>query len=79
MNNKTKFWLLQIFATKIGLLGVSVILIIFFGILGNKYEWAATLMKIFWLYPIGLCLAMTVQAWIINPIREYKARKQNKK
>lgn len=77
--NKTKQWLLQIFTTKLGLLAVSVVLILVFGILGNKYEWAATVMKICWLYPIGLALVMFAYAWVINPIRDYKARKQNKK
>jgi hypothetical protein len=79
MNNKIKHWLLQIFATKIGLLAVSVFLILIFGILGNKYEWAETAMKICWLYPIGLALVMIAYAWVINPIRDYKARKNNKK
>jgi hypothetical protein len=79
MNNKMKQWLLQIFATKIGLLALSVVLIIVFGILGNKYEWAETAMMITWLYPIGLALVMFAYAWVINPIKDYKARKQNKK
>jgi formate/nitrite transporter FocA (FNT family) len=79
MKNKMKKWFLQIFATKIGLLAVSVVLIIVFGILGDKYEWAETAMMFSWLYPIGLTLVMMVYAWIINPIRDYKERKQNKK
>lgn len=77
MEDKIKHSLLQIFATKMGLLIVSFVLILIFGILGNKYEWAATVMKICWLYPIGLALVMIVYAWVINPIRDYKAK--NKK
>lgn len=78
MKENTKHWLLQIFATKIGLLAVSVVLILVFGILGNKYEWAATIMYLAWIYPIGLALVMMAYAWVINPIRDYKERKKKK-
>ena len=78
MKENTKHWLLQIFATKIGLLAVSVVLILVFGILGNKYERAATIMYLAWIYPIGLALVMMAYAWVINPIRDYKERKKKK-
>ena len=79
MKNKIKHWLLQIFATKIGLLGVSFILTIIFAILSNKYVWAETAIKLCLLYPIGLGLVMMVYGLFINPIKNYKSKKNSKK
>jgi uncharacterized membrane protein len=75
MNDKTRHWLLQIFATKIGWLVISALSAITFGILGNYYEWAAIAMYISFVYPVVLFLIMMVYAWIINPIRDYKESK----
>lgn len=75
MNDKTRHWLLQIFATKIGWLAISVLSAITFGILGNYYEWAAIAVYISFVYPVVLTLIMIVYAWFINPIREYKKNK----
>lgn len=79
MKNNVRNWLVQLFGTKIGLLLVSVVLIVIFGFLGNKYEWAGTVMKIIWLYPIGLFIYMAAYAWVINPLNDYKNRKNRKK
>lgn len=78
MNDKTRYWLLQIFATKIGWLAISLLSAITFGILGNYYEWAETAMFISFIYPVVLTLIMIVYAWIINPIRSYKDTKAMK-
>ena len=78
MKDKTRHWLLQIFATKIGWLAITLLLAIVFGILGNYYDWAAIAMYICFLYPVGLTLVMIVYAWIINPLRDYKERKKFK-
>ena len=79
MNKKTKFWLLQIFATKIGWLGLSFLTIIVFGALSNVYSWAGDVAMIAGIYPIGLALVLIAYAWVINPITEYKEKKKNKK
>ncbi len=79
MNEKTKFWLLQIFATKIGWLGISLLSMVTFGILGNFYDWAQTATLISLIYPVILTLIMIVYAFIINPINDLKERRKNKK
>lgn len=79
MTEKTKFWLLQIFATKIGWLGISLLCMVVFGILSNFYEWAETPTLISLIWPVVLTVIMTIFAFIINPIREYRKNKKNKK
>jgi uncharacterized protein YacL len=75
-NKKLEHWLVQIFATKIGWLGISILFAVIFGVLANWYDWAETAMFIAWIYPAVLTLIMIVFAWIINPIREYKKNKK---
>lgn len=69
-----KQFFLQLFATKIGWLLISIILIITFGILSNWYYWAQFALGISCIYPLGLCLVMIAYAWIINPIREWRKK-----
>lgn len=76
MENKMKTWLLQIFTTKIGWLGLTLFLSVVFGILANFYSWAETAMFICWLYPVGLTIVMIVYGWIINPIKKYMSKKK---
>ena len=76
MNDKTRHWLLQIFATKIGWLAICGLMTIIFGLLANLYDWAEIVMYISLVYPVVLTLIMIVYAWFINPIREYKANKK---
>ena len=78
MKEKTEFWLLQIFATKIGWLAISAVLIVTFGILANFYPWAETAVLISLIYPIVLTLIMLVYAWIINPIKAIKEKLNEK-
>jgi hypothetical protein len=78
MNTKTKYWLLQIFATKIGWLAISFLTIIIFGALSNVYSWAGDVAMIAGLYPIVLILILIIFGWVINPIRDYIASKKNK-
>lgn len=77
-NKKLQHWLLQIFATKIGWLAISLLSAITFGVLSNWYDWAEIPMFISWVYPVVLTLIMIVYAWIINPIRDYKETKKLK-
>lgn len=79
MSEKVKFWLLQIFATKIGWLGLSLASMVIFGILGNFYDWAQTATLISLIYPVVFTLIMIVYAWIINPLNDLKERRKNKK
>lgn len=76
MKDKLKNIFLQIFATKIGWLAISMFLFIFFGILANYHDWAIIAMKISLIYPLGLALVMMIYAWIVNPIRDYKESKK---
>lgn len=81
-NKKLEHWLLQIFATKIGWLGISILGLIVFGLLSNLYEWAYTGMLISLIWPFTFTIIAIVYAWIINPIRAYnenKKLKQNNK
>jgi hypothetical protein len=82
-NKKLEHWLLQIFATKIGWLAISLLSALTFGLLANIYDWAYWPAILSWVYPVVLTLIMIVYAWIINPIRDYKETKklkeQNKK
>lgn len=82
-NKKLEHWLLQIFATKIGWLGISLLGMIVFGLLSNIYEWAEIAMFISLIWPVTFTLIAIVYALIINPIRDYKETKklkeQNKK
>lgn len=75
MKEKTKFMLLQIFATKIGWLGICSLLIVIFGFLSKYYPWAETMMTISSIYPIFMCLTLLVYGLIINPIKEMRKRK----
>lgn len=79
MNSKTKFWLLQIFATKIGWLGIDFLLMIIFAILSKYYMWAGDAVLITTIYPIVLTLIGIAYAFVINPMREYKERKKKLK
>lgn len=76
MNSKTKHWLLQIFATKIGWLGISLLCVLVFGILSNFYEWAYWPAILAWVYPTIFGIVGIIYAWIINPIRSYKENKK---
>lgn len=82
-NKKLERWLLQIFATKIGWLGLSLLGLLVFGLLSNVYEWAVIPMYVSLIWPVTFTLISIVYAWIINPIRDYKETKklkeQNKK
>lgn len=82
-NKKLEHWLLQIFATKIGWLGLSLLSALVFGILSNWYEWAELPAMLSWVWPVILTLIAIAYAWVINPIRAYKETKkmkeQNKK
>jgi ABC-type uncharacterized transport system permease subunit len=82
-NKKLERWLLQIFATKIGWLGISLLGMITFGALSNVYEWAEIGLYISLIWPVVFTLIAIAYAWVINPIREYKENKkfkeQNKK
>ena len=73
--DKIKSILVQIFATNIGWLIISLLMILVFIILSDKYAWADTAIYICLIYPIGYTLTVCIYAWIINPIRN---RKQNK-
>lgn len=75
MNENLKHWMLQIFATKIGWLGLSLLSAIVFGILGNYYDWALLPAMLSWAWPIVFTLIAIVYAFIINPIRSYKENK----
>lgn len=78
MKDKLKNALLQVFATKIGWLGVTMFLFVVFGLLANIYDWAYIAMQICLIYPVGLGLVMMAYAWVINPIRDYKENKKAK-
>lgn len=67
--------LLQIFATKVGWLGLSGLSLIIFAILSNFYDWAQTGMLISIIWPVVWLLIGIVYAWIINPIRDRKRDK----
>lgn len=67
--------LLQVFATKIGWLFISIFFMILFGILWNWFDWAIYGTLISSIYPIGLALIQIVYAWIINPISNIKNQK----
>ena len=68
--------LVQIFCTKVGWLGFSLLMAIIFGLLSNFFDWCETAMYISFIYPVGLLLVMMAYAWVINPIREYKKNKK---
>jgi hypothetical protein len=72
MESKGKQWMIQIFCTKIGWLGICLISSVVFSILSNYYDWALVALKISVAYPVILTLIMMVYAWIINPIRSLK-------
>lgn len=78
MKDKIRHWLLQIFATKIGWLGVSLLSAIVFGVLANNHEWAYWPAMLSWVYPIIFALIMFVYGWILNPIRRYREQKMKK-
>lgn len=85
MNEKLKLALLQIFATKVGWMIISMILIVIFSIfsthssiLENGYEWCDYALWFPVAYLVGLGFIMMIYAWIINPIRQYKANKKEK-
>ena len=82
-NKKLEHWLLQIFATKIGWLGLSLLGMVVFGLLSNIYEWAEIGVFISLIWPVTFTLIAIAYAWVINPIRAYKETKkmkgQNKK
>ena len=75
-NKKLEKLLLQIFTTKIGWLGISLLGLIVFGILSNFYEWALIPMYVSLIWPVIFTLIAIVYAWIINPIRDYKENKK---
>ncbi len=75
MENKQKRLLVEIFCTKWGWLGISILGIIVFGLLTNIFEWAYIGAMISCVYPIILLIIGMVYAFIINPINE---RKNNK-
>lgn len=76
--------LVQIFCTKIGWLGVTLLLAFIFGLIADRTDcdWCAYVMYACFAYPVGLTIVMIVYAWIINPLRDYrenkKLREQNK-
>jgi hypothetical protein len=70
MNKNLKHWLLQIFTTKIGWVGLSILGLIIFGILGNFYAWAGTAAIICSFVLFGFALLWVIFAWIVNPIKE---------
>ena len=76
MTTKTKYWLLQIFATKLGWLAVNFLLMIIFAILSKYYMWAGDVVLATTIYPIVLTLIGIAYAFVINPMREYKERKK---
>lgn len=79
MTEKTKEALIQIFGTKIGLVGVSFVLIVIFGTLGNWYDWCKNVMLILCIYPLIIGLLMIVFGLIINPIRALIEKINSKK
>jgi len=79
MNDKLKNLLLQIFATKIGWLLLTLGSTFLFGVLSNWFDWAQLPMFISLVYPIGLTIVMIAYAWVINPIRDWKENKKLKK
>lgn len=79
MNNKLKKWLLQIFATKIGWLALTLLSAVLFGVLSNWFDWAQLPVFICLIYPFGLTIILIVYAWIINPIKDWKQNKKFKK
>ena len=61
--------LIQIFATKIGWLVITILMALIFGIIGNTYDllWANVLMYASLVYPAIFLIVSLVFAWIINP------------
>ena len=85
MKDSTKKTLLQIFATKIGWVFISIFLLVIFGIfstnstiIDNGYKWCNYAMIPPALYLLTLTVIMITYAWIINPIRAYKENKKEK-
>lgn len=78
MKPKTRQILTQIFCTKVGWLGITLLCAIVFGLLSSVIDWCEIAMYISFIYPVVLLLIMMVYAWIINPIREYKKNKSVK-
>lgn len=78
MTTKLQNILLQIFATKIGWLGISIFCAIVFGVLSNNYEWAQIPFILSWVWPVLYTLIGIAYAWLINPIRVYRETKKLK-
>jgi len=75
---KIKQILLQIFATKIGWAGISILLVIIFGSLSthstfieNGYVWCDYAVFAPLAYLLGLSITMIAYALIINPIKKF--------
>ena len=78
MKNKFKDFFVQLFCTKLGLLLVTLLLALGFGLLSTYYFWAEIAMYVSLIYPVALLLIMIAYAWVINPVREYKENKKLK-
>jgi hypothetical protein len=73
--------LLMLLFSKLGLLLLSLIFVLIFGITASitNYEWANIGLYISLIYPIGLAFLMIIYAWFINPIKQFYKNKKIKK
>jgi len=67
-----KYLLLRLIFSKLGLLLLSLIFVLIFGIISSitDYEWANIGLYVSLIYPVGFAFLMIIYAWIINPIKQ---------
>lgn len=81
IKDKLRQFAAQMFMTKLGWMINSFIWLIIWTAVYNNVdgEWPFWVMLPALVYLVGITLVFIVFAWIINPIRDWKARKKNEK
>lgn len=76
-----KKFIQSLIASRLYRLGFCLILSVIFGALSNipGMEFMTTVMLIPLAYVVWLALVLMAYAWVINPIKELKERRKNKK